>query len=127
MRDLKWPVRHKKDPKFCKSFGILQSVMVVNFVRSGLMPSGPTLPPAKVASIIKNFDFVTERDSLVSLICHKSLHVFPNIISKSSPARPPSSTNNSISVPMKSPRAFPVILLKEDSAPVRLNGIHLYA
>ena len=98
-------------------------MIAVSFVKSGLMPSRPTCPPAKVASVTKNLDFAADKDRPVSLIHCRSCLVLDSMILKLSPAIPPSSTNSSIRILVKSPSALAVIPANVDSAPVRPNGM----
>ena len=70
----------------------------------------------KVASITKNLDFATDKDKPVSLIHCRSCLVSDSMISKLSPAIPPSSTNSSIRILVKSPSALAVIPANVDGA-----------
>jgi hypothetical protein len=111
--------------RFCRLVGCFQSTMAVSFMRSGRMPFGPTLAPAKMASVMKKLDFVADRESPFSLTHVSSVRVFWSIRLKSSPTIPPSSTNSSKSMPTRSPSACAVISANVDGAPVNPNGIHL--
>ena len=88
------------------------------------MPSRATCLPAKVASVMKNLDFATDKDKHVSLIHCRSCLVLDSMILKLSPAIPPSSMNSLIRIPVKSPSALAVIPANMDGAPVKPNGMH---
>ena len=82
IKDQKYPVRPRKEPRFCRLVSVFQLTTVVNLVRSSLIPSGPTLAPAKVASVTKNLDFAVDSERPFSLIHCNSLQVFASMVSK---------------------------------------------
>jgi hypothetical protein len=61
--------------RFCRSVGRFQSTMAVSFVRSGFIPVGPTLAPAKTASVMKKLDLAADRESPFSLTLVSSVRM----------------------------------------------------
>jgi hypothetical protein len=91
--------------RFCRSVGHFQSTIAVSFVKSGFIPVGPTLSPAKTASVMKKLDLVADRESPFSLTLVSNVQMLVSVVVKSSPAIPPSSTNSSNNMPTRSASA----------------------
>src|SRR5882762_1037941 len=99
MSPRKYPVRQQNEFKLSKSGGTPQFTTAVNLARSGLTPSQPTGSPVKTTSVINSDVFCADNDRS-SLRTHSSKVRRVVIFSvKSSPEIPPSSVNNSNSVP----------------------------
>ena len=102
--------------------GCCQSTITVSLVRSGLIPSGLTVAPAKTASVMNNSVLLAESDSFLSRIQSNRVCISAMCLVNSLPAIPPSSTNHWNNLSFKSPNSRAVMLLKHVSAPVSPKG-----
>ena len=78
----------KNNPRLSTSWGLAQLTIAVSLVRSGETPLGLTHPPTKIVSVIKNWDFTADNDTLHSRTLVKMMHSFLAISSKEPAAAP---------------------------------------
>jgi hypothetical protein len=127
IRSRKWPVSPRNETRLRAVVGRLQSTTAVSFVRSGSTPRWPILVPANIASDMKSFVLVAERDSFQSWTQPRMRVNLWAISSNMSAAVPPSFTKiSSVSSAMRSCRCAAVTDVNAVGAPVSPNGILAY-